>query len=506
MTENKQQFERKKTRLIWRIFRWIGLTVLILLLIASVFYQAPWKIITLLAIVLAACTILPKPYRKWFWLSVGAVIIVLIIWVFLPDDNEDWRPYMFDKELVELETKYAISDEQNAAFSYVEIFENLDVDSNQPEFYVYSSPSSKDEPWLSKDHPETAEWLKGHQDTIEKLIKTAKKDKCLFIPINADLFGYSDNMEDLSKVRQCAFLLVSVANNDVAEGRINAAIEKYFCVIRMANHMYQQLTMIQHLTGHGIESLALNRLNRLVIEGRPELEHFLLIADSMIGIENDWDTYWPRVLDFEKLYTKNLHGSMFYEINTKGKTRLTRDSVAQWRKQFPQDVPPLTYSQRKLNKAKTILQWFGSISSPEEMAEIIDAGFEQYYAMVDPDYDWIKEPEKWNMVSFISIGSRRVRFNFKYVIQTLIDMSEESYYNHHELYVKNLALRRGSRLLVAIKQYHIEHGTWPDSLDAIKSNVPAEALIDPATGKDFEYENHGQRFSLFAESVNIWPK
>ena len=74
------------------------------------------------------------------------------------------------------------------------------------------------------------------------------------------------------------------------------------------------------------------------------------------------------------------------------------------------------------------------------------------------------------------------------------------------LYVKKLALHRGSRLLIAIKQYHIEHGTWPDTLNAVKSGVPAEALIDPSTGEEFEYENHGQRFSLFAESVNIWPK
>jgi hypothetical protein len=61
-------------------------------------------------------------------------------------------------------------------------------------------------------------------------------------------------------------------------------------------------------------------------------------------------------------------------------------------------------------------------------------------------------------------------------------------------------------LLIAIKQYYIEHDTWPDSLNAVKSGVPAEAFIDPVTGNEFEYENHGERFSLFGETVNIWPK
>jgi hypothetical protein len=60
-------------------------------------------------------------------------------------------------------------------------------------------------------------------------------------------------------------------------------------------------------------------------------------------------------------------------------------------------------------------------------------------------------------------------------------------------------------LLLAIKQYRNENGRWPDSLDDIKSNVPAEALIDPA-GERFDYENHGERFSLYGKSINIWPQ
>ena len=131
MTEQKQQ--KKKTGFVRRIFKWIGLSFLVLLLIAAIIFQAPWKIITLLAIVLTACTVLPKPFRKWFWFTAGCVIIVLIILVFLPEDNEGWRPYTFDIEMAELEVKYAIPDEENAAFAYDAIFEDLDIDSNQPE-------------------------------------------------------------------------------------------------------------------------------------------------------------------------------------------------------------------------------------------------------------------------------------------------------------------------------------------------------------------------------------
>jgi uncharacterized membrane protein YccC len=156
-----QKQEQKKTRLVRRILGWLGVGLFATLLILAVIYQAPWKVITLLAVLLAACTVLPGPARKWFWLSVGAAVLALIIWFLVPADSEGWRPYTFQAELAALEARYAVPDEENAALVYDEIFETLDTDSNQPDFFLMSRPSSKDEPWLSKDHPEMAEWLKG---------------------------------------------------------------------------------------------------------------------------------------------------------------------------------------------------------------------------------------------------------------------------------------------------------------------------------------------------------
>jgi len=80
--------EKKKSGLLKRIFKWIGLGLLTLLLIAAIIFQASWKSITLLVIILAGCTVLPKAVRKWFWLTTGVVVIALVIWVFLPEDDE----------------------------------------------------------------------------------------------------------------------------------------------------------------------------------------------------------------------------------------------------------------------------------------------------------------------------------------------------------------------------------------------------------------------------------
>jgi len=494
MAEESQ--EKKKSGILKRIFKWIGLGLLVLLLIAGIIFQAPLKVITLLVIILAACTVLPKPARKWFWLSAGVVVIALIIWVSLPEGDEGWRPYTFDEEMATLEAKYAIPDEENAAFAYDEIFETVEIDSNQPEFFIKSKPSSKDEPWLSKDHPETAEWLKGHQKTIGTLIEISGMEKCKF-PIPVGPASLAQYMKRLPKMRRIALLLVSVANNDIAEGRIDAALEKYLCIIQMANHLYQQPVMISFLVGFAIEHMALERLNRFVIEGQPSGKQLRLIANSIKGPKNNWGPDWQKILDFEKLYAKNTLCGMVYEADSEGKTRLTRRSFASTIGQSPQQLPTGTYSRRKCAKLGVIFVWLYVPSAPEKISEIVDTGYEKYYAMAEPDFDWNKEP-----------GEPRPRWKVNYLsgIKLIANLPEQAYYRVHEIYLRNLEMRRGSRLLTAIKRYYIEHGSWPASLDAIKSRAPAEAFIDPVSAGQFEYENYGKRFSLYGETRNIWPK
>jgi hypothetical protein len=80
MTEPKVKKGKLKTSKL--ILKWFGLILLSLLTILSFVFQAPWKVTTLLVIILLACTILPKLYRKCFRLSTSAVLIALIIWIF----------------------------------------------------------------------------------------------------------------------------------------------------------------------------------------------------------------------------------------------------------------------------------------------------------------------------------------------------------------------------------------------------------------------------------------
>ncbi len=419
----EEKTEKKKAGIVRRTLKWIGLGLLALLLIASIIFQAPWKVVALLVIVLLACTALPKPARKYFWLTVSVAVIALIIWVFLPDDTEGWRPYTFDEELTALEAKRTIPDSENAATIYNQLLENYNE-------YVCRTDVANDvlsklpmrEPWSSKDHPELAEWLKDQQGTIARLLEASKVEKCRF-PIKANIVTNNQWSKRSQTTRHWALLFITAASNDIAEGRIEQALEKYIAVLQMGKHQCQQPTMVDLLVGIAIEALATNQLNRFVVNGDVTEQHLSIIESALSEIKHDWSYDLLRILEYEKLVAKK-ELAKYYEFNPEGKIRLSRDPWeemrAWWKKQLEANQIKemqtknliklwvyLTYWQKKLIRAKTILLWFCLPSSPQKAAEIIDKSFERYYEMAKPDFDWDKMYEKLDL---------KFRLNYRYTI------------------------------------------------------------------------------------------
>ena len=65
-----------------------------------------------------------------------------------------------------------------------------------------------------------------------------------------------------------------------------------------------------------------------------------------------------------------------------------------------------------------------------------------------------------------------------------------------------LMTERGTRILIALKRYNIEHGKWPESLDEIQSQVPAEMLVDPLNKGPFVYKLTEDGFTLYSKGEN----
>ena len=500
MTEQEQQNSqseiKKRPHLASRIVRWMWIGLLSLSLTAGLFFQAPWKVTTLVLVFLLVATILPRVYRKWFWVGVGGVVAAIIIWVFLPEETEGWRTYTFDKELAALEAKYAIPDEENAAVIYNQLLEDYNKATFEPNFI---DPNLEDlireEPWSSKGHPEATQWLQQHENTIAKLIEASKIEECRF-PINADVVGISDTLDRLGPMRRWAKLLISAANNDMAEGRINQALEKYIAALQIGKHQNQQPSLIDFLVGAGLEMLSTNQLNRFVIMGDVTEKHLSVIEKALADIKHDWSYDFPKFFEYEKLMHKNFWG-IFYGVSPEGKIRLNPGVAKRaMMAQLPEDIKDkfvITYWHERLMKASTILYWFYMPSTPQKAGEIIDTKYETIYAMANPDYDWRKGMEK---------PTKMLRLNYQYFVEQLAEMLEPAYYSIHNTYLRHIAQLRGSRLIVALRRYKNKNGNWPVSLDDMRFLASEEIFVDPINGGSFIYKLTDENFTLYSKGKN----
>jgi hypothetical protein len=490
--QEKQQTEKKKAGIIKRIFKWLGLGLLTLLLIASILFQGPWKVTTLLAVLIAGA-ILPKPYGKYFWLCVGVVVATIVIWVFLPEEIEGWRPYTFDKELSELQAKYAVPDFENAAIIYNQLLQDYNKVEFEPNFV---DPNLKDlirkEFWLSKDHPEAAQWLEQQEGTVAKLIEASKIEQCRF-PVSVDIIKFG---ERAGPIKRWAVLLISAANNDIAEGRTNKALEEYVAVLQMGKHQCQQPAMIDFLVGVGIEALTTGQLKKFIVTGNATEEHLDLIEKALTEIKHDWSYDFPRCIEYEKLIAKNLLG-MFYGVSPEGKIRLkpsvaTRAIMAQLPENM-KDKCVITYWRERIMKASTILCWFYIPSTPQKVGEIIDSEYKRFYVMAKPDFDWQKGVEK---------PAKMLRFNYRHLVERMTEISVPAYDSVHDTYLRTISQQRGALLTIALRRYKNKTGHWPESLDEVKPLAAEEIFVDPINGGSFVYKLTDENFTLYSKGKN----
>jgi hypothetical protein len=481
------------SRIVW--LAWVS--ILLLLLGAGLVLEAPWKIITLVFIFLLAATILPRVYRKWFWAGVGCAAAAVAIWVLLPEETEGWRPYTFDKELAALEAKYAIPDEENAAVIYNQLLEDYYNEAVlEPDFI---DPNLEDlirgKPWSSKDHPEAAQWIQQHKDTVTKLIEASKIEQCRF-PINADVMRVDDIIHRLRPIQMWALLLNWAANNDIGEGRTEEGLQKYIFMLQMGKHQNQQPSQLDFMVGTGIELSSIRQFKRFVVTGDAAEEHLILIEKALAEIIRDWSYDLPRILDYEKLVAKNLWGQ-FYEVNPESKIRFARSSVSIIRKQLLRDTteePAITYWHKRFMKASAILCWFCMPSAPQEVGAIVDSVYERCYAMAKPDFNWQKGPREFSVAS--------IKFNCRYIIEAQVCILEPIYYNIHDTYLRTIAQQRGSRLIIALRRYKNKNGSWPVSLNEVKSSASEEIFIDPINGDSFVYKLTDENFTLYSKGKN----
>jgi len=242
-----------------------------------------------------------KRTKKRVWLAAIVVAITVLIVCLL---WSRWNSNSVDERLAAIEAAHAIPDEENAVTIYNVLLQDANATSlldTRPGFLDDDSDNlTFRQPWSGKDFPELAVWIKEQQHVIDRLLEASKFDKCRF-PIAIDPVQRSQPSQPYRAMRKWAFLLRRAANNDIGEGRIDDAIDKWRCLIQMGNHLRQQPLLIEYLVALAIEAVALNQTVLFLVEGNADETHLRKVETLPLHTEDDWTAVLEEVLPAEKL-------------------------------------------------------------------------------------------------------------------------------------------------------------------------------------------------------------
>jgi len=231
------------------------------------------------------------------------VLSILALCLFL------WKHYFYEspyEKLVAIEAASAIPETENAATIYNKF---LGYDTSLFNYDFQQDKTSEDatlaKPWSGKDYPELAKWYEQQQDLIDELLQVSKIEQCRF-PLTDFPKGEGVHGRRLRAFRIWIFFLVRSANNDIAEGRIEKALEKCFCLIRMGRHNRQQPFALDFSIGIIIESMALRRMRICIVESNVTDQNLRAIETALPQPNDEWTQDWDNMLAVEKLYVKML--------------------------------------------------------------------------------------------------------------------------------------------------------------------------------------------------------
>ena len=236
-----------------------------------------------------------------FWFAVVILAAVTIVGNFAWKAGS-WISRTADDQLAAIEADRTIPESENAGVAYRKLAEeNLSLSYGPPVVDMLTLGLSITKPWSSKDYPKLAAWLDEQQDLISKLLDISKIEKCR-LPIPSDRKQMSYVANPVQKMGRWTSLLVRSANMDAGEGRIDAAIEKYACILRMGSHLRQQPVLSYYRNGVATELQALIKMEELITQTELTEKQLTAIESALLPARNRWKQHSRIMIKIQRLF------------------------------------------------------------------------------------------------------------------------------------------------------------------------------------------------------------
>ncbi len=423
-----------------------------------------------------------------------ALIILAVAKTYLwPQESGAWRAYRFDDALAALEAGRAVTEADNAAHRYDALFAEADIN-DQPD-YLFSGDSLRDEfgkqPWKGGDYPQASTWLDSHAGTIDKLLVIGKMERCRW-PVQAD--AYDEYTVPYEGLRYSVRLLTAAGNRDLGEGRVNGALTRYFCVLRIADHLHQQPSTVNLLTGLDVEKNILQMIRCALVQSDLSGEDIAEIASHLPTATDPWPQEWATLLEYEKLRYLNLLGRL-YEVNDKGEVRFTANPA----------ISPKERAGRKDARYTSRfprIYWLANMPrDPQAVRDIVARHFAGFEHVANPQR--LPQMDRDERTRRDRTGDTvRAACNVYRWWAEAAFFNESQYFDYRRHHTECITLRRGTWLVLGLRRYRDTHGTWPETLDKITNHVPPEAFADPSAGAAFVYAPDGDSLKLYSKGPN----
>ena len=472
--------------------RWVCVVVFSILFFVGLFLQLPWKMLVCLVIIPIVGIFVPKKIQPWLWGALTVILLVVWIWVRLPETNDQrWRPYRFDSEIVEIRSNWLTDIRENASAEYSKLFATYD---ESIFYFPYRTPQAEYEtfsaPWNPQDYPQVAKRLDDFEPGIDIFLKATAMEGCRF-SIPFDLDRLQRQQRQLNQLKGWSRLVLRSANRDLYLGNFDKALEKQLAVLSLAQHLYQQQTLFDQAAAFHIELMASRRLESFIIQYVSEPDILNQVEQAILNVDPHWAGNWVAIQEREKLLTKNIIG-LFYEINEDGRIRMSHNVMLDLQEAMGHPPRQLFSNHDEMSKIAVVGLWLSLPKNPEKIAKLIDDRFDHYSLQIQKGVHLptVRLRDIWKM-----------GLNFRSVIDWLAMQRVGYFWALDGQYRRHEALVNRIHILAAIKRHYLMHNVWPDSLEQLGIKEP-HRLIDAINGKQFVYQKTKDSFRLYSLGPN----
>ncbi|MHC4744453.1 MAG: hypothetical protein ACYS8Z_21270 [Planctomycetota bacterium] len=235
-----------------------------------------------------------KRSKKRFWLAVLLVAFVSVAAYLVRSSGS------IHKELAAIEAARAIPDSENAALLYYRILDERPL--TLPEGFRGSEPTA--DPSYGILAPMTKPTDDPDYNAYAPMLQEAGAIKDCRLSLSLAPKVILRRRALCEEIRKWAFLLRKLAQQDQVLGRFDDAFEKYLCMIRMADHCYQQRTREGMYAASLPEDFALGGFSTLIVNGNATESQLAIIDEAVSQLQADWDQAWLQMSRVEKLYAE----------------------------------------------------------------------------------------------------------------------------------------------------------------------------------------------------------